>query len=63
MKGVWRVKGEKGRKSEKNEGSILDEPKTSRINVSLTPTGYAGLKALAVRMSSSINEIIERLGR
>ncbi len=53
----------KGRKSEKNEGSILDEPKTSRINVLLTLTGYAGLKALAVRMSSSISEIIERLGR
>lgn len=53
----------KGRKSKKNEGSIWDEPKTARINASLTPTGYAGLKALAVRMSSSISEIIERLGR
>jgi hypothetical protein len=53
----------KGRKSKKNEGSIWDEPKTARINAALTPTGYAGLKAMAARMSSSISEIIERLGR
>jgi len=53
----------KGRKSMKDEGSIWDEPKTSRLNASLTPTGHKGLKAMAERMRLSISEIIELLGR
>lgn len=53
----------KGKKSIKDEGSIWDEPKTARLNASLTPTGYKGLKAMAKRLSLSISEIIERLGR
>ncbi|MCT7965010.1 hypothetical protein NG799_01520 [Laspinema sp. D1] len=53
----------KGKKSMKDEGSIWDEPKTARLNASLTPTGYKGLKALGKRLSLSISEIIERLGR
>lgn len=53
----------KGRKSIGGEGSLWDEPKSARLNASLTPTGLEGLKAMASRLRLSVSEVIERLGR
>ncbi len=42
---------------------IHDEPKSVRFSTKMTPTGKAGLEALAEEMGLSLAEFVEQIGR
>jgi hypothetical protein len=46
-----------------NIPQIHDEPKTARINSTLTPTGKEGIIKLAKKYDLSLSELIELIGR
>ena len=52
----------KGRKRIRGVPELHDELKT-RVNLSLTPTGSAGLDVLAAERGLSRSELVERIGR
>ncbi len=47
----------------KESPKSYSEAKDRRVSISLTPTGYGGLNALAQSRGVSLSELMERIGR